>query len=92
MGAAREVSHLAQGLPWLVHLGFCRLQCGPRPESSNGWRNTAIRARSQDRRRVRKLGWERIPFAETRNYVERVMEILEVYRARFGDVTGTVET
>ena len=34
---------------------------------------------------------ERIPFAETRNYVERVMENLEVYRARFGDVTGTVE-
>lgn len=26
---------------------------------------------------------ERIPFAETRNYVERVMENLEVYRARF---------
>ncbi len=28
---------------------------------------------------------ERIPFAETRNYVERVMENLLVYRARFGD-------
>jgi soluble lytic murein transglycosylase len=28
---------------------------------------------------------ERIPFAETRNYVERVMENLVVYRARFGD-------
>ncbi len=27
---------------------------------------------------------ERIPFAETRNYVERVMENLQVYRARFG--------
>ena len=26
---------------------------------------------------------ERIPFAETRNYVERVMENLAVYRARF---------
>ena len=27
---------------------------------------------------------ERIPLAETRNYVERVMENLQVYRARFG--------
>jgi soluble lytic murein transglycosylase len=30
---------------------------------------------------------ERIPFSETRNYVQRVMENLAVYRARFG--TGT---
>ncbi len=34
---------------------------------------------------------ERIPFAETRNYVERVIENLEVYRQRFGDVTATIE-
>ena len=27
---------------------------------------------------------ERIPFAETRNYVERVMENMQVYRVRFG--------
>src|SRR6202007_545299 len=27
---------------------------------------------------------ERIPFSETRNYVQRVMENLSVYRARFG--------
>jgi soluble lytic murein transglycosylase len=27
---------------------------------------------------------EKIPFAETRNYVQRVMENLQVYRARFG--------
>jgi soluble lytic murein transglycosylase len=31
------------------------------------------------------IDWvERIPFAETRNYVQRVMEYLQVYRARFG--------
>jgi soluble lytic murein transglycosylase len=30
---------------------------------------------------------ERIPFAETRNYVQRVMENLQVYRVRFD--TGT---
>jgi soluble lytic murein transglycosylase len=27
---------------------------------------------------------ERIPFAETRNYVQRVIENLQIYRARFG--------
>jgi soluble lytic murein transglycosylase len=27
---------------------------------------------------------ERIPFSETRNYVQRVMENLQVYRIRFG--------
>jgi soluble lytic murein transglycosylase len=34
---------------------------------------------------------ERIPFAETRNYVERVMENLQVYRKRFGDTAVTTE-
>jgi soluble lytic murein transglycosylase len=27
---------------------------------------------------------ERIPFSETRNYVQRLMENLQVYRVRFG--------
>ena len=32
------------------------------------------------------IDWvERIPFAETRNYVQRVMENLQVYRVRFGE-------
>jgi soluble lytic murein transglycosylase len=30
---------------------------------------------------------ERIPFAETRNYVQRVMENLQIYRVRTGDNT-----
>jgi len=34
---------------------------------------------------------ERIPLAETRNYVQRVMENLQVYQERFGDVIATVE-
>jgi soluble lytic murein transglycosylase-like protein len=34
---------------------------------------------------------ERIPFAETRNYVQRVMENLQVYCARFGTSTTAVE-
>ena len=34
---------------------------------------------------------ERIPLAETRNYVQRVMENLQVYRARFGASITTAE-
>ena len=35
--------------------------------------------------RVDPIDWvERIPFAETRNYVQRVLENLQVYRSRFG--------
>jgi soluble lytic murein transglycosylase len=34
---------------------------------------------------------ERIPFSETRNYVQRVMENLQVYHARFGASTATIE-
>ncbi len=35
--------------------------------------------------RVDPIDWvERIPFAETRNYVQRVMENVQVYRVRFG--------
>ena len=35
--------------------------------------------------KVDPVDWaERIPIAETRNYVQRIMENLQVYRARFG--------
>ncbi len=34
---------------------------------------------------------ERIPFAETCNYVQRVMENLQVYRERFAEITATIE-
>jgi len=38
--------------------------------------------------KVDPIDWaERIPLAETRNYVQRVMENLQVYRARFGGGT-----
>ncbi len=34
------------------------------------------------------IDWvERIPFTETRNYVQRVIENLQTYRERFGDST-----
>jgi soluble lytic murein transglycosylase len=42
--------------------------------------------------KVDAVDWvERIPFAETRNYVQRVMENLQVYRQRFGEMTATTE-
>ena len=42
--------------------------------------------------KVDTVDWvERIPFAETRNYVQRVMENLLVYRARFGASTAITE-
>ena len=42
--------------------------------------------------KVDAVDWvERIPIAETRNYVQRVMENLQVYRARFGAGIATVE-
>src|SRR5260370_41745467 len=42
--------------------------------------------------KVDAVDWvERIPFSETRNYGQRVMENLQVYRARFGASTATVE-
>jgi soluble lytic murein transglycosylase len=35
--------------------------------------------------KVDPVDWvERIPFAETRNYVQRALENVQVYRARFG--------
>jgi soluble lytic murein transglycosylase len=42
--------------------------------------------------KVDAVDWvERIPISETRNYVQRVMENLQVYGARFGASTATVE-
>jgi soluble lytic murein transglycosylase len=42
--------------------------------------------------KVDAVDWvERIPIAETRNYVQRVMENLQVYGARFGASIATVE-
>ena len=36
--------------------------------------------------KVDPIDWvERIPFSETRNYVQRVMENVQVYRVRFGN-------
>ena len=38
--------------------------------------------------RVDPIDWvERIPFSETRNYVQRILENMQVYRVRFGGGT-----
>ena len=54
-----------------------------------------VRLHGDPRRRDRHhlVDWvELIPFAETRNYVQRVMENLQVYRTRFGnDASLTIE-
>ncbi len=42
--------------------------------------------------KVDAVDWvERIPLAETRNYVQRVMENLQVYGERFDDISATTE-
>jgi soluble lytic murein transglycosylase len=42
--------------------------------------------------KVDAVDWvERIPFAETRNYVQRVIENLDVYRERFGESIAAFE-
>ena len=42
--------------------------------------------------KVDAVDWvERIPFSETRNYVQRVMENMQVYRKRFGETATTIE-
>jgi soluble lytic murein transglycosylase len=39
------------------------------------------------------VNWiELIPFTETRNYVQRIMENLQVYRVRLGDTALAIES
>jgi hypothetical protein len=78
---------LAQGVSWLLRDGVRWLQCWPWPGRGMG-----SQARRSARSKVDAVDWvERIPFAETRNYVQRVMENLQVYCGRFGASTATVE-
>ena len=57
-------------------------------ECSNGSRSTAIRAIP---RSMPSIGSSASLFAETRNYVQRVVENLQVYRKRFGAISLTIE-
>ena len=75
---------LIEHLSRLLHPDLRRLQCRARPRAGVDRALTAIRAIPK----VDPIDWvERIPFSETRNYVQRIMENLQVYRVRFGGGT-----
>jgi soluble lytic murein transglycosylase len=82
LGAA-ELGGPARGLPRLLHPDLRRLQCRPRQRQEM---DRALRrsARSQGRRG--RLG-RTDPVLRDANYVQRIMENLQVYRARFGGGT-----
>jgi len=79
MGAA-ELSNLLQYYDGSYLLTFAAYNAG------RGRVRQWIEAYGDPRdHKVDPVDWvERLPFSETRNYVERIMENLQVYRARFG--------
>jgi hypothetical protein len=82
MGAA-EFAALLKGTR-LLHHDVRRLQCRARPDPGMGG---ATRDPRRPQRRCGRLRRAH-PVAETRNYVQRVMENLQVYRVRFGASTA----
>ena len=72
----------------LLHSHLHRLQCRPAAACPNGSsRYGDPRGKSIDD----VVDWiERIPFAETRNYVQRVMENYQVYKSRLGQTADIV--
>ncbi len=85
MGAA-ELSALLKEYKGSYILTFAAYNAGR--GRVNQW--IAIHGDPRDSK-VDPVDWvERIPFAETRNYVQRVMENLEVYRGRFGSTIAKV--
>ena len=81
MGACRD-QRSVQGIHWFLHHDVCWATTQAAVAYSNGWRNTAIRAIP---RSMPSTGSSASRWPETRNYVQRVMENLQVYRARFGN-------
>ena len=80
VGAA-ELGGVLRGISRQLHPGIRGLQCRPRARAGVD-RKTFGDPRDP---KVDPVDWvERIPFMETRNYVQRVMENMQVYRARFG--------
>ena len=76
----RRARRPLRGLSRLLHPHLRRLQCRPRPD-----RDWIARYGDPRDPKVDPIDWvERIPFSETRNYVQRVLENLQVYRVRFG--------
>ena len=79
LGAA-ELGDLLEDYRGSYIMAFAGLQCRPRPRQE--WIERYGDPRDP---KVDPVDWvERIPFSETRNYVQRIMENVQVYRARFG--------
>jgi soluble lytic murein transglycosylase len=69
-------------------LAFAAYNAGPR--NARAWIAAFGDPRDPN---VDPIDWmERIPFAETRHYVQRVVENLHLYRARLGDPTPDLFT
>ena len=79
LGAA-ELGDLIEDYRGSYILIVRRLQCRPRPGQGM---DRAVRRSARPQGRSDRLG-RAIPFSETRNYVQRVLENLQVYRVRFG--------
>jgi soluble lytic murein transglycosylase len=80
MGAA-EIGELVQAYGGNYALAFAAYNAGR--GRVREWIDRYGDPRNPD---VDPVDWvERIPFSETRNYVQRVMENMQIYRARFGN-------
>ena len=105
--ASYDVKRLKNDMPYNLQLGAAEL--GGVIQDYRGNYILAFAAYNAGRGRVQEwiasygdprdpkvdpVDWvERIPFMETRNYVQRVMENMQVYRTRFGaNAPLTIET
>jgi soluble lytic murein transglycosylase len=83
LGAA-ELGHLLQSFNGSYILAFVGYNAGP--GRAREWMQRYGDPRDP---KVDPVDWvERIPFAETRFYVQRVMENMQVYRVLFGENAG----
>jgi len=81
---ANELGHLLQSFNGSYILSFVGYNAGP--GRAREWINRYGDPRDP---KVDAVDWvERVPFSETRYYIQRVMENLQVYRVLFGDRQG----